>query len=81
MLYLLKVMIVKKVSISLNFEYLKIHRDTRDGYIKCNQLYYLDKEEFNNFDELQNHIKNLQKDSKNKFFKTVVNFKDLPRTN
>jgi|GEM_PF-528020 len=30
--------------------------------------------------KLQNHVKNLQKDSKNKFFKIVVNFKDLPRT-
>jgi len=78
----------------VNFEYSKKHGNTCDAYIKCNQIYVLRNEDFNNFDEiklsrkiskehfekLQNHVKNLQKDSKNKFFKTVVNFKDLPRT-
>jgi len=80
----------QKLRISANFEYLKIHGNTRDGYIKYDQLYYLNKEEFNNFDELQayrrmnekhfeklqNHVKNLQKNHI-KFLKKRIVFEDL----
>lgn len=83
---------VKKMNMSVNFEYSKIHGNNRDGYIKCDQIYVLSEENFNKFDEiklsrrmnkevlekLQNHVKNLQKDSKTRFFKKEIIFKDSP---
>lgn len=35
---------LKKLRISTNFEYSKIHGNIRDGYIKCNQIYALSEE-------------------------------------
>ncbi len=42
----------KKLKMLTNFEYSKNDGNTRDGYVKCNQLYFLNKEEYDNFDEL-----------------------------
>lgn len=83
----------KKLKMATNFEYSRIHGNTRDVYIKCNQIYVLNEKDFSNFDEitlvsqikkehfikLQNHVKDLQQDSKTKFFKTTIMFKDLPK--
>jgi len=80
---------IKKLSISSNFEYSKMHGNNRDGYIKCNQLYILNKEEFSSFNEvklstrmnkerfkeLQEHVENLQK-NKVKFLKKRIVFED-----
>ena len=71
------------------FEYSQKHGNNRDGYLKCNQLYILSKEAcatFNElrvcntmnkeyFKELQEHVKNLQK-NKVKFLKKRIVFED-----
>ncbi len=77
----------KKLKMLPNFEYSKNDGNTRDGYIKCNQLYFLNKEEYDNFDELnvsrrmkpkyfeklQDYVENLRKNNKIDFFvKTMI---------
>ncbi|MCL8209794.1 hypothetical protein [Spiroplasma attinicola] len=71
------------------FEYSQKHGNNRDGYLKCNQLYILNKEEFSSFNEvklstrmnkerfkeLQEHVENLQK-NKVKFLKKRIVFED-----
>lgn len=77
----------KKLKMLTNFEYSKNDGNIRDGYVKCNQLYFLNKEEYDNFDELhiarrmkqkhfkklQDYVANLRKDNKIDFFiKTMI---------
>jgi len=73
----------------VNFEYSQKHGNNRDGYLKCNQFYFLNKKEYDNFkelyvsrtmnqkrfDELQEHVENLQK-NKVKFLKKRIVFED-----
>ncbi|MCL6428902.1 hypothetical protein LT335_00450 [Spiroplasma sp. JKS002669] len=79
----------KKLKMLVNFEYSQKHGNNRDGYLKCNQFYFLNKKEYDNFkelyvsrtmnqkrfDELQEHVENLQK-NKVKFLKKRIVFED-----
>jgi len=42
----------KKIKMLVNFEYSQKHGNNRDGYLKCNQFYFLNKKEYDNFKEL-----------------------------
>jgi len=79
----------KKLKMLVNFEYSQKHGNNRDGYLKFNQFYFLNKKEYDNFkelyvsrtmnqkrfDELQEHVENLQK-NKVKFLKKRIVFED-----
>jgi len=76
----------RKLTYKNVFEYAKSHGNTRDAYIKCDQIYSLNRDYLNSekikikhqmgkehFKKLKNQIRNLQKDSKTKFlFKEIV---------
>ncbi|MCL8210200.1 hypothetical protein [Spiroplasma attinicola] len=76
----------RKLTYKNIFEYAKSHGNTRDAYIKCDQIYSLNRDYLNSekikikhqmgkehFKKLKNQIRNLQKDSKTKFlFKEIV---------
>ena len=80
----------RKLTYKNVFEYAKSHGNTRDGYIKCDQIYSLDIKEFDDseeikikhqmdkehFKKLKNQVRNLQKDNKTKFLFKEIIFED-----
>lgn len=71
----------EKLSYKDVFEYSEIHGNTRDGYIKCNQIYILSKDDFSTkkvklkhqmskeyFRKLKDQVESLQRDNKTNFF-------------
>jgi len=79
----------RKLTYKNVFEYAKSHSNTRDGYIKCDQIYSLSIDDFNgkgikpkhqmdkeHFKKLKNQVRNLQKDSKTKFLFKEIIFED-----
>jgi len=80
----------RKLTYKNVFEYAKSHGNTRDAYIKCDQIYSLNRDYLNSekikmkhqmneehLEKLESHIRNLQKDSKTKFLFKEIIFEDL----
>lgn len=68
----------EKLRYKSNFPYLKIHGNSKDGYIKCNQLYYLSLEDFNRF---SNEIQLKKKMELKHFSELIENVQDLKKDN
>jgi len=80
----------RKLTYKNVFEYAKSHGNTRDAYIKCDQIYSLNIKEFDDsegikmkhqmneehLEKLESHVRNLQKDSKTKFLFKEIIFED-----
>jgi len=79
----------RKLTYKNVFEYSKSHGNTRDAYIKCDQIYSLSIDDFNgkgikpkhqmgkeHFKKLKNQVRNLQKENKTKFLFKEIIFED-----
>jgi len=79
----------RKLTYKNVFEYAKSHGNTRDAYIKCDQIYSLSIDDFNgkgikpkhqmdkeHFKKLKNQVRNLQKENKTKFLFKEIIFED-----
>ena len=79
----------RKLTYKNVFEYAKSHGNTRDAYIKCDQIYSLNRHYLNSekikmkhqmneehLEKLESHIRNLQKDNKTKFLFKEIIFED-----
>lgn len=62
----------KIVNQEVNFEYSKIHGNTQDAYIKCNQVYVLRIEDFNNINKIK-----LKYNMNNERFNELIKFISL----
>ena len=83
----------KKLAYPTNFEYSKIHGNTKDSYLKCDQIYVLSFDDFNKFREIQTkhkmdlnyfmklrtHVENLHREKKTKIFQKQLIFEDQER--
>jgi len=79
----------RKLTYKNVFEYAKSHGNTRDAYIKCDQIYSLSIDDFNgkgikpkhqmdkeHFKKLKNQVRNLQKENKTNFLFKEIIFED-----
>jgi len=79
----------RKLTYKNVFEYAKSHGNTRDAYIKCDQIYSLNRDYLNSekikmkhqmneehLEKLESHIRNLQKENKTKFLFKEIIFED-----